>query len=729
MRWISGLGLALGLAACDGGGPSTTVKMIVSDAPPAYGDTPFPTDALRDGDHLGLVTGLDSMIASHIDLVASHVAALDGFGLRPVIEFFVDGDFDPATLPATTTALTDPLAVVDPATGEVIAMDWRYDADRASIVGAPVLGAQLREGTPYAAVITTDLVGRAPALDALATAAPARWQSTADATAALATMPALAGRIAGVAAFTTEHATAPLALARAVEIDPAQVPAPTLAFADPAIIFKGKARLDALLGVATRATDGPRAGLERWGNDNPTGIAHDHVGVIATGTMTIARFRADDTGTDGPEDESFQLDPETGAPRVIAVDTIPVTFALPAAAPPADGYPLIVLGHGLGGSRQHLLAFAEPLCSQGYALAIIDMAGHGSRFDPTDNHNNLADQIGDDFTGDPALRDGLGDFTGAVTQLDFFEKFLNVTALRDGIRQSALDIARLTDLLRRPDLDLSALARNGHTPTLDTRHVAYLGESFGTVVGTLLAAIEQDIDLYVLDVPGGGILDLLLPGSPAIGGPALPVIEALYRPRGGIDRFSPMIGLMQAVLDGGDPLAYARHITRDRFTIAGETLGPRSVVCLEVVGDEVLSNTGTSALAIGLGVSALAPHLEIPPGMPEVASPASANLDGQTAILVQYSPATHGANWSSEHGELHFMPGFPVAGLDPFPQLPAPITIDNPIYATFDQVYDLLASHQAGAAPVVRSTLAPVHDFDDDGTPDADDPAPLDPTR
>jgi hypothetical protein len=211
--------------------------------------------------------------------------------------------------------------------------------------------------------------------------------------------------------FTTEDATTPLVAARSVEGDRAVVPAPVLAFDDPAIIFKGKQRLDALLGVATRATDGPRAGLERWGNDNPTGIAHDHVGVIATGTMTVARFRADDTGTDGPEDETFQLDPATGAPQVIAIDTIPVTFALPAAPPPATGYPVLVLGHGLGSSRLHLLAFAEPLTSQGYALAIIDMAGHGSRFDPTDNRNNLAGQIGDGFTGDPTLRDGFGDFT------------------------------------------------------------------------------------------------------------------------------------------------------------------------------------------------------------------------------------------------------------------------------------------------------------------------------
>jgi hypothetical protein len=283
--------------------------------------------------------------------------------------------------------------------------------------------------------------------------------------------------------------------------------------------------------------------------------------------------------------------------------------------------------------------------------------------------------------------------------------------------------------VRDPGLDLSALARNGRVPRFDVRHIAYLGESFGTVVGTLLAAIEPDIDLFVLDVPGGGILDLLLPGSPAIGGPALPIIDALYRPQGKLDRFSPMIGLMQAVLDGGDPLSYARHITRDRFAVAGAPLAPRSIVCLEVVGDEVLSNTGTDALVRGLGVSALEPHLELAPGVPEIASPAAGNLDGQTAILVQYAPATHGANWSSEHGELRFLPGFPAAGDDPFPLLPAPITIDNPIYATFDQVFELLATHQAGAAPLVRSTAPPVHDFDGDGTPDAADPAPLDPTR
>jgi len=74
--------------------------------------------------------------------------------------------------------------------------------------------------------------------------------------------------------------------------DRTAVPAPVLAFPDPAIIFSGQTALDRLLGVATRATDGPRVGLERWGSDNATGIAHDHVGVIGTGTITIAPLSA-----------------------------------------------------------------------------------------------------------------------------------------------------------------------------------------------------------------------------------------------------------------------------------------------------------------------------------------------------------------------------------------------------------------------------------------------------
>ena len=719
------LALALALAACGDDAHGVTILMAVTDAPPAYGTTPFPTDALRDGDHLGEIAGLDALAAHQVDLITAHVAALDGFGLRPLVEFFVDGALDPATIPARTTTLAEAAALVDvdpssPERGRVIAMDWHYDPDRGVLAGSPASGEVLREGTRYAAIVTTGIhaapgvaLAPAPALAGLLHAAPPRWQTTAAALRELGD-----DRIAGIAVFTTQHATAPLVAARAAF---ATLPAPTLAFPDPAIVFSGTAALDRLLGHATRATDGPRAGLERWGNDNATGIAHDHVGVVGTGQMTVARFRGDATGTQGPDDQTFQLDPVTGAPRVIAMDTIPVTFILPAAPAPPGGYPVVIYGHGLGAGRDQLLSFAEPLTAQGFALVGIDMVGHGSRFDPTDTHNNFASQI-PGFTGDATMPDGFGDRTGLPSTFDFFHGFLDVAAVRDSIRQSALDLSRVSQLVRAADLDLSALAPGVR---LDTRHVAYMGESFGTVVGTLFAAIEPDIDLYVLDVPGGGILDLLLPTSADIGSLALPLIDTIYNPKAGLDRWNQMIGLMQAVIDGGDPLSYAPHVLRDRFG----ALGPRSVVCIEVVGDQVLSNVGTEALARELGLDVLVPDLAPPAGLVEIASPAAGNRDGQTAVLVQYAPATHGANWSSETGVLTYLPGFPQAGDDPFPKLPAAITIRNPIYETLAQVGDLLTTHQAGELPRVRSTLAPIADFDDDGVPDADDAAPYDPAR
>jgi len=694
-----------------------------SDA--ARASVPFPTDAIREGNRL-VLTGLDSVVGNHAELVAAHLGALDGFGLRPLVEFWVDGAIDPSTLPARTTLRDDAAALidVDPSSeqrGRIVPMDWHYDPERRVIAGSPASGEVLREGTRYAALVTNDIrdasgarILRAAALDQLS---GTRWSSTVDARVELG---ALDARITGLAVFTTQHATAPLLAARAAMLEEAL---PALAFDDPEIIFAGRAALDRLLGIATRATDGPRAGLERWGNDNPTGIAHDHVGVIGTGRFDVTRYRRDDTGTDEPNDETFSFD-AAGHPLLIARDTIPITFIVPSASPPAGGYPVVLYGHGLGAGRDQLLSFAEPLTAAGFVVVGIDMFGHGSRYDARDDGNNLASRPG--FTG-VNVRDGFGDITGGATQLGVFEQFRNVAAVRDAFRQSALDLSRAVQLLRQADLDLSLLAGPAGTPTLDTRRIAYLGESFGTVIGTLFAAIEPDVGLYVLDVPGGGILDYLLVDSAEIGALAVPLVRTLYALRTRLDRWNPVVGMMQAVIDGADPLSFAPHLFDARFP--GLEGRATNVVCIEVVGDQVLANTGTVALAQALKLDVLTPFLDVPEGLEAVASPAMANRDGQTAILVQYAPATHGANWSSERGVLNFLPGFPADGRDPFPRLATPITITNPIYETLDQVVEILTSYQTGGAPRVRTTHTPIHDFDDDGVPDVDDRAPTDPSR
>ncbi len=733
--------LGLGCVACGDNLHTPRLLMDVSDEAPAYGRAPFPTDALRAGPRLGRLRNVDAFVGvdTNADLVSAHLAELDGFGVRPTVEFFIQGEIDPSTVPARTSALTDAVFVleVDPATPEAgapIVFDWKYDADRGVIAGSPANGVQLREETRYAAVITTDVknadgesVFASTDVGLLGQDPPKRWQTSGEAYQELIGFPDVEKRLAGLAVFTTQDASSALADARNVVVNTAAIAAPTLAFDNPAHIFDSANELDALLGVATKDTTGPRANLEQWGRDNPTGIAHEHIAVIATGTTTIAQFVRPDTGTDGPEDETFQLG-ANGVPQLAVKDpiAIPVTFILPRGTMPTNGFPVVVYAHDLGGSRHDVLALAEPLTSQGYAVVAIDLWAHGSRYDARDIANNLARQ---GFTGNATLPDGFGDDVGTAAYFDFFENFQNFSAVRDSIRQSALDISRVAILLRnKPSLATLAPAY-GFTPKLDGEKIAFVGEGFGSIVGTDLAAIEPAIGLYVLDVPGGGLLDYILPNSPSIGELAIPYLENLYRTTGTLDRFHPLVGALQAIFDGADPLTFGRHVLRDRLTVENNIVGRRHVVCLQVMHDEVLPDVSTDALARAFGLHTLRPNIAPPSGLLQVESPASNNLNAQTAVLVQYEPATHGDNWRARHGTLSYHPLPPVPGSEPFQRLDQPITIAEPLYETHAQLAEILSTYFMGQAPRVRSTKAPVADFDGDGKLDNSDPDPYDPNN
>lgn len=706
LSWFAiALGLLLAASACgdDLGATAIRLEIPADGGPPVYGRAPWPSDAWRGEDGtLEPPAGLEAIFRRDPELVAAHLAALDGFGVRPLVEFPIDGDLDPETIDARVVDV-DPAS---PELGREVPYEWRWDPDRQVLAGSPEPGQVLRAGTRYAAMLGRGVrdadgepLARPTSLVRLAAGAadlPARWRSTAD---------VLAGSDAvGVAVFTTQRATRTMAAARGLLDDPAVVPPPELSFPDPAVIFKGPADLDRLLGDAVRFTDGPRAGSERWGlsaGTNPTGVAHDHVGVIATGSMTVARFRRGDTGTDDPDDETFEVDPVTGAPALVSIESIPVTFSLPAAPPPSPaGYPVAIVAHGLGSSRHALLTFAEPLAAAGFAAVAIDADTHGSRRDPTDRENNLGPFL-PAFAGERVMADGFGDRTGLVTTFDFLEGLHNLAGARDAIRQSVLDVSQLAALLRRGDLDLSPLARGGVVPLLDTGRIAFLGESFGTIVGGVLAAVEPAIELYVLDVAGAGMLDLAICNAPGLATVVLPLAQVIFGVDGRMDRFHPAVALLQSLVDPADPLTYAPHVLADRLEVNGATLGPRSVVVLEVVGDEVIHNLATESLARAMRLEVLAPGAA--PGLASTASPTAGNVDGQTGVLVQIPGATHGANWTSEEGRLDFVPGFPHPGDDPFPELDTPIAVANPIYGTLEQVIELLESHQAGEMPRVRA--------------------------
>jgi hypothetical protein len=675
------------------------------------GEAPFPSDAfLADDGRIGLLPGLERFAPDSTDLARRHLRTLDGFGLRPLVQFPIDGDVDPVSFDGAIH-----LVDVDPSSpdrGARIPMEWRFDPDRQTIGGALSPGHVLAERRRYAAVLTTDVrssaggrIGRAPMMDALD---GPRWRSTAEGLAAVEEMMPGA-EVAALATFRTGGPSEVLVAARARLEDRALVPMPAIVMDGP--VFSGEA-LDALLGTVDR----DEHGAERIGW-RPTGVAHDAVGAIAHGVLHRCRMRRDETAGDGPDDETFELD-GSRAPRVVAPDEpIPVTMVLPKQRPPVEGWPIVIIGHGLGASRHAIVTFAEPLAREGFALIAIDMEGHGSRWRDVDEANNTA-SIADAFSGDPALADGFGDVTGPLTTLDLLEGLENLSAVRDSFLQSVLDLSQLAMALRRTEVDLSAVESIYGAPVaIDGRAPAYLGESFGAVIGGIFAAVEPDVHLFVLDVGGGGVIDLIIPSSPLLSQLLVPLGRSVYGVEGAFDRFHPFVALAGSLLDGADPLTYAPHHFRDRFDVAGPE--PRHVVVLEVIDDELMSNIGTEAFARAAGLELLEPFHAPIPGVLSRPSPASANLDGQTGILVQYAPATHGGNWSSETGVRRFYPsqGDQIPGV-----LPEPIEIRNPIHETFEQVVGILRSASEGA-PIVRSTAAPTHDFDGDGMSDEDERA------
>lgn len=710
--------LALWGAACAGesGGTAILLDLPGDGSVPSYGTAPYPSDAWMESDGtMAAPHGIDTVIGRDSQLVAEHLDRLDGAGKRPLIEFPVDGLIDPSTLGAG-------VMVVD-SDGVEVPYQWRFVPDRLVIAGSPEPGIVLEDGGRYVALVTRDVLDAngdplvaSPALTRLRSSnVPARWQSTAEEVVRYEHLD-----LAAITVFTVQRATRTLAAARALLDDPAEVTPAELSFPRPEWIFAGD-DLDVLLGQATRFEDGPRAGQERWGSGNTVGIAHDHVGVVATGMIDLTRFRRPDDGSDSPADETFVIAPGTGAPEVVGIDSIPITFILPADPPPnADGYPVVVLAHGLGSSRHAALTFAEPLTRSGYVIVAIDADGHGSRASATDERNNLAKLI-PDFTGSPDVADGFGDRTGVATTFDFLEGLRNFSGARDAIAQTVLDHSQVVNLLRA-GVDLSALADfyGGQEPILNTTRIAFLGESFGTIVGSILAAIEPHVDLFVLDVAAAGMIDLSIVNAPGLATLVVPLSQIMYGIEGDIDRFHPAVNWLQSIMDAADPMSYAPHVLRDRLSVGGQVLGPRHVVVLEVVGDEVIPNIATDALARAYGLEILAPHLERPTGLTTVASPASGNFDGQTAVMVEYAPASHGSNWSSEVGYREFVPGFPHDGDEPFPRLEESFAIANPIYETLEQVVGIVDSHRDGL-PVVHSTLPPVADFDDDGMTDDDE--------
>jgi hypothetical protein len=616
-RVVRGLA-CIALAACSSQ-PATSLGMAF--ARDAFYDAPFPSDDLRRADgHIDLakLSGPDPL--TWMQQIFAVLAGADGFAQTGAIYFRASSPLDGGSLP-DVAASTQPgasvfLVSVDPSRDDFLRrrpIDVAF-LDDGGPFGAPNLlallplqGAPLGAGESYAAVVTTGVRDRAahpivpsPELTALVAGRAPRGLSGGalagyrNALATLTSHGIEARTIAGLAVFTTEHATAALATVRDAAL--AQ-PLPQISLPVLGDVYDDYCVFDAQVDMPVYQSGTPPYTLEG-------------------GAWTF----------DGDR------------PVVDHTETARVVFTIPRTHTPAGGWPLVVFVRtGAGGDR--------PLTDRGASgtpgSIVPIVAGSGPARDFA--------QIG--FAGamvegplDGRRNPGGGNEDFVIFNVE------NPAALRDNIRQSAVELAVFRHVVGNVSFDPGGCVEATHV-TFDASHIAVMGHSMGAWIAPLTLAVEPSYGTAVLSGAGGSfianVLDKQLPAR------VRPFLSLLLR--GGdanpLEAHDPGLTLLQWAGEPADPQIYAPAIAH---APAGRSPG-HSVLMLQGIVDHYILPSIANALSLALGLDEAGPSYDasnaelqglgqtpleaVLPlvGRSRIALPATANIDARTtAVVVQH---------------------------------------------------------------------------------------------
>ncbi|MCB9664273.1 MAG: hypothetical protein H6732_09180 [Alphaproteobacteria bacterium] len=295
---------------------------------------------------------------------------------------------------------------------------------------------------------------------------------------------------------------------------------------------------------------------------------------------------------------------------------------------PPDGWPVVLYGHGTGGSYTSFLreGLAEQLASiddldttVNYAMVGFDAPMHGPR-------------SGVD-TYPAAKRDAWLEIDpGAFDPDVLFFNPINLEAARANVLQEAADLWSLVRLLAAgiPAED----SPTGSAIAFDVDHLVYLGHSQGGVVGPLFAAFEGEVDAVVLSGAGGLTIQTLLNKTSPNDIPS-GVRVALADPN--IGRNHPVLNLAQMLAEASDGVNFGGYLLREP---RGE-LARRHVFQIFGRGDTFSPDATQSPLTRVLGLQQLV-RTSTPLDTnryPEVSLPVGENLGGITGVVGTYDAA------------------------------------------------------------------------------------------
>jgi hypothetical protein len=333
----------------------------------------------------------------------------------------------------------------------------------------------------------------------------------------------------------------------------------------------------------------------------------------AIGTVAYGRFSSPDYRTPQrvippyPTDKDHQPFPQT-------TNDLYVNLYVPSGARPARGWPVAIFGHGFTDSKQGApLTVASSMAQNGIATMAINVVGHGG--------GPLGTLTVTRSDGSPVTfpaggrgidEDGNGTIgsTEGVNSAPPFQLASN----RDGLRQTVIDLMQLVREIQ-VGVDVDGDGRRD----LDPERIAYFGQSFGGIYGTTFMAVEPDVPVGVVNVPGGAITEIarLSPSfRPLVGANLLFRVPSLYNavPNPTLTNFVESMPLhgqpvlvdavpgadaIQEFLDRAiwaqapaDPVAFAPHVRRDPLP----RVDPKAIIVQFAKGDQTVPNPTSSAI-------------------------------------------------------------------------------------------------------------------------------------
>ncbi|MCO4771997.1 MAG: hypothetical protein KDA24_18340 [Deltaproteobacteria bacterium] len=373
-----------------------------------------------------------------------------------------------------------------------------------------------------------------------------------------------------------------------------------------------------------------------YGLDGPMSCSNVSGGrVDCEGTITVMDYR----GPDRTTAVDFDATPQSSY-------ALPVSITLP--GPPEDGpYPLAMIGHGLSGNRNSQGGAGRELNEMGLAVIATDAIEHGDHPTRTDPGADALESVLDFFaiTADPVPS-------------------IQPRVLRDNFRQSAWDRIQVLEAVRQ-GIDVN----EDGVDDLDPTQMVYFGASLGGMMGSETMALTDDFKGGMLGIAGGRISQVVTSSSTY-----QPLLDLMVPPEYAGDDLVRVIPIVQAVIDGGDPMVWARYIVGER--LVGDAADPPQLLVQYAYEDEVVSNVTNRNHAHGLNIPLVGRELFPLQELEKPAGPVQGNLpNGGTAALqiidmgrpqndpdAEPTPVSHGSSLSTLEASMVWR-GFLEAGL------------------------------------------------------------------